>query len=516
MAFQLRAIPVQNRPLTDAAGQPLIDPHGNPIGVAAPNAPAVLHWYDGPKGQGWLTESRRQIAIAVGRGDGPTRARALGASAAAVMLVYDCYNVPWYNDPAARSLYRERIAGPPGPPGNEAGEQWGILRTDNYNRAVNSRETSVRDFVGGPMYTEFPLARVMNALQSGVGRLPLAARAAFDRQFPNRDTNALPRFFESLRFFVQPIPAPTDENGFPAFTDADVMAARSIRNAVRVQLGSDVSHGNLFCRRASGVDCTQSGSVFDRDAYWFDDGANLAASFGDWTTYLADWIARLEGRTAEQTILDARAYCVYQNEEIYSVVGRSNFIPALTAEIQRLESPSPDPSVRIIGTAAVALGAALASVTYGISAIIGGAIGGATALAAAAAPPDVSRLPVDDLRRTKPLFEHGWLAGDPSGINIETGVVDPTKSPEQNGLTVPDPPGWNAASHVSRPALPTDLLHAAQLGRYARRQEQVRDHQVHGASEAGGSDAGAVLIGTAAVVGGAALAWKAGLLDKLL
>lgn len=528
MPFELRLIPLQNRPLTNPDGSPLRGPDGNQVGAAPADAPGILHWYNGPKGQAWLNEAAHQIAIAVGNGDGPTRARALEASARAVCRVYDCYNIPWSNDPGGRSLYRERIAGAPGP-GNETPREFGATAPyDNYNPSVSSRETSVRDFAGGPMWTEYPMARVMDAIPTWGGKLPEAALRAFARQFQNRDPGApAPRFFESLRFYLEPVPLPPPPEfvggfvdlSFPAFTDADLMAAPGLRNAVQVNLGSDVSHGNLFCRRAGGTDCTASGSVYDRDAYWFDDGAHLSAAFGDWTTYVADWIVMLRGRSPEQVILDSRAYCVYLNESTVKLIGRAGAWPAMQAKIRELETGVADPSVQIVGAAAVALGSALAGETFGISALIGGAIAGVTSILGATAPPDVARLAVNDLRICKPIFERGWLAGDPSTINVQTGSVSDSGNPERNGLVIPDPPGWTPPTVNPRDALHGGIgnaqhvdVGALHLGRLARRQNAVAEIQA--TDGASGVGTGVVVAGVAAV--GAVAAWKTGLLDSLI
>jgi hypothetical protein len=157
-------------------------------------------------------------------------------------------------------------------------------------------------------------------------------------------------------------------------------------------------------------------------------------------------VQSLRSRTPQQIVLGARFYTAYINNQIAgNVGGQAEVFSRIVQNIATLNQPGTAAASQFLaaGALAASIAGAVTSIAAGVAgatataipavgAIIGGAIVAVTAIGTALLSPDTSSLKRDDLGRFKPVFERGWLSGNPGDASI-------TGAPS---LDVPDPPGF--------------------------------------------------------------------------
>jgi hypothetical protein len=169
-----------------------------------------------------------------------------------------------------------------------------------------------------------------------------------------------------------------------------------------------------------------------------------------YTNWLADWTASLAARAPADVVSAARVYTAYtvakqsiawfpgNPNQLFSSAGMSD----ATLAQQQASSSTTKIAVQAAAQLVGIVGAALSSVTYGISGLVGAAIAGGLMIASAEIT-SPTRGYRDDLGRFKPVIDRGWLAGNP---NDGTSAGMPP-------ISVPAPNGW-----VRPPQTQTDIV----------------------------------------------------------
>lgn len=453
--WQLHAIYTTPRPLVDVHGRPLLNgPTGTQVGTAVSGV--LEHWMDAPQYGGWVPYARAQWSHAAANQD-PV---ALQNAAKAVMAAYNAANIPWPIDPIARALHQEMIAGPPATVGSGLAEFSGsrpynasVMLGPDPGRCIVVPGIASGDTYGGCNSDEAVAGGVQTSAFTGA--LPHLARARYSAfpypgGLPGNPVQYLPRLQFILRvpdtqsmLGVQYRPGSDPHTPFPF--DPGLVTADVIYNDViwrtepkQVYLYND---GSDASSDPDGWDVC----AFDRGSAGAPEQFRLG--WTDYVTYLDGWIGALESRTIYQLVQDARAYAIYRNTKSWTIeggTGLSSLAGGIAGNLTALQTPNAalGGDLRIAAAAAAATGAALAPATFGISALIAGAVSATLLLSVSAVPPDLTHIYIDDLERPKPWIERSWLGGSPSLV---------TQSDGPPALDIPDPPGW------TRPVMYTNL-----------------------------------------------------------
>ena len=382
---------------------------------------------------------------------------------------YNALNIPWYNHPTARALWREWWAGPVG----GAGPQNSNTQTNEYRERPDWNDAWYKGQKSDwlfPVGAQLALAAGAGASTLGVthftGRLPSQAEANFRRLYPRRSyANGHP--VEIIQRAGLTLGLPVDE---PARENAQIVYERDVINlpfAVGQYSSGTLPDGTAvngwlcppptdifkcgggeateYCRlgdRSCNSGQPLAGAVFDWRAFWFDGAVELfgtevdprvklstAVPLRDHLPWLQAWATAAAAESPQQIILSARAWVWEVNATWQMVLGEETFLSKLAENPARLREQvrRPDPTATAVAGGVAVVGAAFGAVTFGISALIGGAVSTVISLADAFNAHATSGVGKDDLNRYKPVYERGWLSGDPSNAHAMPvySVADP-------------------------------------------------------------------------------------------
>jgi hypothetical protein len=465
--WKLLDIPVESRPILDLKGQPLLNGSNPPGQVGVPPAPtpgqpppptSFPQWMDPDLYVAWVAYARQRFNAAVRSKD----VGALKDACVAITQAYNALNIPWVIDPPARFLHQRYIAGAPGtlvapnPLQSEFGPR--TPYNDTVWLAPKGGDRCVIEPGFGPTAANKSYGGCnsdsgsgntwgMPAVGTYTGLIPRLARAAFDRDTTDRAHAAShpTQFVPRLQFILR-APALYSKLGPGAPYNA-VPPERTIPNPWPFDLGilsadvvtNDVVWNGETLQIHEGAD-PEGWDSYALDSNWsagFEGVAQqVRPSYGAYVPYLEEWIRALESRSAANVVQDARAYAVYRNVRAQQAAGGTfqSIAGNVIANANVLSTPNGTVGneLRIAGAAAAATGAALSTVTFGISALVGGAVAAITTVSADFVAPDLHTTYIDDLERPKPWIERSWLAGSPADAS-------PDGMP---ALVVPGPPGW--------------------------------------------------------------------------
>jgi len=135
----------------------------------------------------------------------------------------------------------------------------------------------------------------------------------------------------------------------------------------------------------------------------------------DYLPYLRAWTEAIVNRSMERIILETRSFVMYQNNQSALTAGSAqNFLEDVLNAPRDVASEQgrPDNVANAAAAATMAIGAALSTVTWGISAIIGG-IAAAALMGYGNRKKDTPGIGRDDLGRMKPTYERAIIGGHP-------------------------------------------------------------------------------------------------------
>lgn len=404
------------------SGRDVLGPAGEVVNAGRTPGVTVYHWMDGDLAAGWFAEAGRRLAAG-------------GDVLAALMAGYNALNIPWIVDPEARRLWRAHVAGRPAAYGGTTGiaefgaafdynpawfvptsvtpgfSEGGDASVRTGDLAAATPELVGRDPIGN-VPTAFPWLRVPPALKAG------------SRNETERD----PAYAAVIENYYAGGGFPDARQGDPEthFVPAPEEHARDIDHPA----GPDLPRGTRGDRVYT----------FTTGYFNFVEGAvgkRVAPAPAFYAPWLAAWVAAVARRTPEDVVLAARAYTTYLNNTAASLNGGAPaYLAAVAnvpAEVLRDETTGPQQAgLRVAAAGAAAVGGAFAGVTFGISALIGGAAALVLTSASALVRGNPDQIHRDEFGRFKPVLERGWLAGNPG---------DPTDL-GRPPLDVPAPPGW--------------------------------------------------------------------------
>lgn len=435
------AITVRDRPLYDAVGGP-VRPYPLEVGQV------IRHWCDPDLTAAWFAYANTLLndPSGLGANNGQVSAGLLSMALDAICNGFNAANIVWWNQPTARAIYRKWLSGPP----MSINGRWQafVFGPDvNYGGSFADGGTS-------GWFEEREDMPVTHSSPVPGGILPRLARLIFNRYYwpgvPDAGARHPTQFIPAIGFTLKPASG-TSGNLAPAFGDFSVDA-----RPLMVELMNEVQ--NTYWMMSAGNACdpevafprlcdlkdsrgnywvdtagiTHGPAVFSADWVGYDDMTDFrfAKAAGElvrdmelpaapapmeFIPYLRELAAAMAAMSPVDLIQDSRAFVVYQN---YSYVreshtGLSGYLNAVfgTAPDQFARWTTPNPLMETAATTAYSIGGALAVQTYGISAIVGGAVGAGLQIANR-----VIRHPgtahKDDLGRLKPCYERAWLSGD--------------------------------------------------------------------------------------------------------
>lgn len=432
----------------------------NPSGVAQLRSGVINQWMDADLATACFTEARRLADIAVSvandkdRSKDPIGADALKQSMFWIMMGYNALNVPWYMDPEARKLFRQFVAGPPQ---EYAGftatsefvgrfnynNQWFVPgRIDpGFSQSVVSQQMQalIRSVpeLNDPNTMQVPTLWPITVVPTDLGGPGLAVKNPWDVSLslggggtPNNPAD--PTYADYIEnFFVWN--GFQDEQNFSLIRPPMSCGATSEDCMTRdwqMPSGPNITNNQPF----NGV---TNGSW--RTFSWQNNPFNpklISTPLIFYVPWIDAWASSVTNRAPQQIVIAARLYTVYVNSSRAAISGGSaafvNQVVAIPGlENQLATTGTEQDSLRIAAAAVAGVGAAFAGVTYGISAVIGGAVALGLTVAGASIrnTPNIAR---DDLGRFKPIIDRGWLAGNPA-------VPGDLGRPP---LAIPAPKGW--------------------------------------------------------------------------
>jgi hypothetical protein len=446
--WRLEQIPVPTQPIVGPDGQ-VINQNARPG--------FIPQWCDLVLAAAWFGEAARR-ATAARQALSQNNAAGDDAAVAAMLSVleaiafgFNACNILWWNEPTSRALFWKYISGPP-----QARGGTGNVLPSEYERFVNFSD----NWYGNPNQ-DFPgnngsiISRQASRLWNG----PLG-RSAHPMQF-----------VQTFGLWLQPTVDYAPQAG------CNYQIADQIENVSAFDGFFDGRFNHCFHSRPQGKCVTMTGADCNSDAgasmgqarqMWFDESV---PGFGDaaplqfspppmyYLPWLEEWTAMLSVTRPVDLIARARAYVVYVNsQQAIFAGGTQQFIQSVISGSSTIQSEISNGSTQTAlnagAAAAAAIGGALATPTFGISALVGGATALVlhlmTAIVQSPIPPGVGR---DDLGRYKPVLEPGWLGGNPG---IPTQIGQPT-------IMIPDPPGWRRPANISTSVLTNPLFAVHQI-----------------------------------------------------
>lgn len=453
--FCRHILPVQNRPVFDGLGGVVTD--ASPLQIGS----TFLHWADIPRGFGWVRAGLRLVhdRARIQALDAPPNRTNLEANQTqtlkqfsfilealwSVAHAYNSYNLCWYNDPLARSLYRKWISGPPQYFGQNAGQSL-FLERDDYNSTWYTTDNQF-PLVGplvqnGSVLRNYVLEITKNMQFTGV-RFAIPAMlwvAPVGTLRPDQRPESADRVYNAPMIrtkFLKFCPASpgtpwTRQCGGPAgLTNLEIPAQEIQRGGVlraiipgtpNLNPGFDDWSSTYF-----GMPYGSSETVCAPPLRWI-------------LSWLQEWLDALDRRTPEEVIQDSRTFVAYQNARTIATNGGENgAIAKIAARESDLESQRHASSKGAADAASgiATVGAAVAPVPI-VGQILGAVLG---VTAAAIRIGDALSLHGtmghgrDDLGRYKIQWERAFLSGDPRTTNALDGAP---ALPESESV---DPPG---------------------------------------------------------------------------
>jgi len=389
----------------------------------------------------------------------------------AIANYYNALNLPWSSDPQGRGLYRKFFSGNPG--------------RFNAERPQDSDEFNPDQDYNAQWYTanaaKYPIINRHDAFASrdAVGLLPTALVNAFKGRNPGAAaTHALEyRRTAGLQLVQAPSPA-ANTRGWPlssadktndpvfapqianwAFVDvlpSDAVGAAYRTASMQIQTAQfnpwwEIPFATNFdcapdaaARHAAGLDATQC----DGGHFGQNDSQTIASSYAwavpgivadtslaaasplvQYLAWVRQWAETIISRDPHQVIIDTRKYAVFVNTVLSSQYNNMLFEAAGTSisEAARQQHQG-DPNIAMAASAIAAIGAALSTATYGISAIIGAVVGAGMMIADTVMEHQTHGLHKDDMGQWKPAFLRGWLGGKIAGV-VSTENVSPSYIP---------------------------------------------------------------------------------------
>jgi hypothetical protein len=473
----------------------LVDPSGNVINAGRTPGSVVLHWMDPQLATVWF-----KYAAWLARGSLAAASRSaplpdpdvryyggIDGVFAALMYGYNALNVPWFVDPVARLLWRKYVSGPPQ---SIAGGAWFAEFGDrNYNDAWFIPKSS------WPGYGQGQVAQNLKALCAQTPELgPTAVswgQEGYIAQTPTSfpwiqvppdligQSGALsddPNYGIVVENFYQPSGFPDTRQGAPTthWYDSPQGKHRSVA-APAFPIPSGTQSYQLFS--------------FDDPTIGY---KRIGAPNVYYLQWAADWAQSVASRSPSDVALAARAYAAYLNaQQVNAYGGGQSGAEAYLGKI--LSNPAEafkeethgdvQTGLQAAAAGAAAIGAAFAGLTFGISALVGGAAALGLTIAAQAYRGSPDQIPRDEFGRFKPVLERGWLAGNP-GVDGDAG---------RPVLAVPDPPQWSRTDPLPDTGCTPAALQAS----------------LTGAAVGGGSGGAGDWLAPAALVGGGVLGYLA-------
>lgn len=484
--FQFLQISVGTPVIYDGLG------HRVDLGPTVPGT-IMTQWADLPLARAWAAEAWRLVndAAAIADLDSRTAREGLAYTARcgqAVMNFYNALNIPWWNDPEARLLYRANWAG------------WALgtvgAATTEFSTAADwnqdwfkpgLRYPRGKDFVGSysnrvrqaflglyprqdqaashPIDLVFPaLPVVIDPTNTGLGFL---GPFGMDPALPaDRGEGGVERAFAlpgaDSWYNVFPGSAP-DDYFAPARDTRDTRTGLAPRSNILDQLG-----GNWERVRSSGT--------------WNDIGIDVAtpAPFGGefdpnvplnvavpikWVfLWLQSWAASLGLRAPEDVIVSSRVYAMWENRKWLAKLQDRYIEQVINAQatvkeqIDRVSVGAQAATSLLTGIGSGSLAIAGTGAAGPIGSAVLGVIGVASILSAQlvgigarlSASGEVYGVYRDDIGRYKPYFERGWLSG-----NAMSAANPDMDAP---ALIIPAPPGWHPPNYVNVSGMTGHLL----------------------------------------------------------
>lgn len=430
----------------------------------------VFHWADTQLAAAWFRYAR-QLAndqVQIGLLDVPfaqasfatshRQARFMRLIVEALANGYNALNIPWYNHPTARSLWREWWSGPAG----RAGGEGSTARSDEF---VASRNWNDAWYKGAKPDWMWPVNARLSEVSSDAptlgttrfhGRIGQSVERAFRTHYPRRNNadahpiELVPQAGLTLGLAPGVTPRPntqivyepeivnkafafssrlgvSDEGGVcPPTTDIfQCMPGGPVT-------GSSCIYNNAPCARSH---ATREIAATDWRSFVFDEAFELFGTEVDPRTKLAAyvplrehlpwlqaWTNAVAAESPESIILAARDWVWQVNAMWQDVLGGEDAFLSKVVHNSRTvldEMHREDPTAQAVAGGIGALGSTLGAFTFGISALVGGAVSTVIRLADAGTIKATQGFGRDDIGRYKPVYERGWLTGDAARTNVQ-------------------------------------------------------------------------------------------------
>jgi hypothetical protein len=451
--------------LTDPSGQetitsPLLGTPGHPL-------EGFVHWWDPSLATVWLTEARNRIERAkqflASAPNLPDNTKPYGgealmglfthfrATTESLAYFFDALNVPWYLHRSSRELYWNFMSGPPNP--------FALFdKSKNWNAGTGGRGW----YMAGH---EEPIIT-----SESQGLIPSMARTLYRSKQNDGVHN---KFATAVKVGLG-----WGGNASGQSSDAEVTRARSIgftndfyyqenlRNAIGVDTAygygytpdifGSIKWGEAWVVQNEHTPLTRANRIpndgpdprmfrGDFGVHFGDAAMRMMLGFAHYIEWFDRWISMLQSTPLNEIVISAREMAVYFNHGWIASLGGGAPAEIMSqasrqyGEASSVISPALQVSVAVVSAA----GAALATCTYGISALVAGAYALGVSLVGATTPPSRNNITdnKDDLGRFKPLLERAWLSGNPA---------DTTTAGRPRNL-IPDPPPSTPVGMVMGP-----------------------------------------------------------------
>ncbi len=461
--------------------RPLKDVMGNTLTIQ-PVQPGqtLLHWADPDLAMAWfnrandlLNDSQRMrnltkpptfVDAAANVAAAQAQWTYVGEIMYAISSAYNALNINWYNDPTTRTIYRSMFPGLPFAQNGLTDDS--IFGSDNdyrhdwYTASVDTPYINAGVGAGGDGQSgSSPFGSIVQKLIEGrINGYPLPGRSLLHpidvvltsmfqttvppgtvprdnsvdaslsvmNSFMCRDRN--PWSLNAPKYAAEPFAARYPDFPYDAGTinGAQLPNAYTVVSGVPVQMDDWRAYYFNIAQQVLGQEVTSE---------------QLGAACGlfYYLPFFKNIVAGALARNASQIIQDSRGFVLYMNA---GFIRKNGGLPSAIQNVlnTRLDIAHQQMQYQgvfnAIGSGAAALGAALATSTYGISALVGGAVAATASIAGAEYRAGYTGHGKDDLGRLKPIFERAWLSGDPSYSDPNQGAPE---------FPVENPPGYPPA-----------------------------------------------------------------------
>lgn len=514
-----RFVAASTRRFTTFSGESIPSPLVDTGGISTAG---FFQWCDTSMAVAWFAEARRlaidtrKIASINALPLSPDRNKRqleyAHSIVAAIANGFNCLNVPWYMHQLSRIMYNDWLSGP----------MIGAMIPDPH-------QNSTSDWYAAPGEPYLPIISDRSR-----GILPRMARTLYKSRVPSGVAHNL---------FVQTIGIGVSIAGFENRNDKDALRGMEYTSTqwyyehdivnqpfVMAHNGGMLSDVTSLCDDATAplalpyrcdMDLPGDGWIVETDHTPLTNSNRLPTIAGtvptvftdDWRSFRTDlgvtlggdprmkvslgqyhylgwlraWTEMLVQQSPAEIIMSCREMALWFN--LGTLRRNASAAEALVnaPSTQQAQAAHPDAAMLAGAAAATAIGAALASVTYGISALIGAGV--ATGLTIAAVMPDPARIATgrDDLGRWKPILERSWCGGDPSSPSVDARPL----------FDVPAPHGYVSTGLV---------VGSRYAGVFGRTAADAMDSLRRGPSKP--ASTGKTVAGLATVGGSAFLAYK--------